>query len=511
MSHPSASHLMPEEPRQRTVLDHFGTGTMILLLAVSLVFFIRLLTSRFLAPRYLLAVIAVLVVLNLIQAFVQIPLRRNKLGKLICGAVSLLLSAAMIWGMVSVGSVASALRRITGAVTETDEIAVAVRIDDPAQELQDTAGYAYGYISGVDQRNSSEMLEHLRTQLGDVNAEGCDGMVGLQHDLLGGVVDAVFFNTGYLSALQDGHDFTDFEARTRIIYRYTITREVQVDPSASAANHSFIMYCSGIDVRYGDLSSKGNSDVNILAVVNPDTRQVLLLNTPRDYYVALHMNGEYDKLTHAGYYGIEESMQTLADLYDVQIPYYARVNFAGLVEIVDALDGVDVESPMAFTTNVMDIPDSYGGYYQQSYYFDEGINHLSGVEALAFSRERDSFSDGDNQRGRNQMAVIRGIIDKALSPAILSRYQDVLSAVSDAFVTNMSYDEIAKLVQKQQTDMKSWNIVSYAVGGEGDMTYCFSYPGSELYVTRPDYETVEAAKELIRQVVDGETPVLPAA
>ena len=256
----------------------------------------------------------------------------------------------------------------------------------------------------------------------------------------------------------------------------------------------FVVYCSGIDARSSNINITSRSDVNILAVVNPTTRQILLVNTPRDYYLPLAHNGQLDKLTHAGIYGTGESMQTLDNLYGTHTSFYMRVNFAGLTKIVDALGGVDVYSTKTF---------SMGGYN-----FTEGVNHLNGEAALCFSRERYAFADGDNQRGKNQMAVIQAIISKASSPAVLKNYQTLLSSLSDAFITSLSYDDIASLVQMQLQDMSGWHVTSYAVSGSGDTSYCYAL-GDAAWVMRPNMDTVNTAKELIRQVMSGETPQIP--
>ena len=251
----------------------------------------------------------------------------------------------------------------------------------------------------------------------------------------------------------------------------------------------FTMYISGIDSRSG-LIAKSRSDVNIIATVNVDTRQVLLISTPRDFYVPLPIsNGIPDKLTHAGIYGIDVSMGTLEMLYGTEIDYYFRVNFSGFEKIIDALGGITVHSDYTFTA---------GGY---NYY--EGENTLNGAEALRFARERKSFSSGDRQRGKNQMAVIEAVIQKAMSPAILAGYMDIMESVSGSFETSMPYDVIAELVRDQLDKGGSWNIVSYSVDGTGDNQIPYSMSTS-AYVMIPDQSTVDAAIAKIQQVKNGE-------
>lgn len=504
--HASASHT-PDY----TVIDWFGLVTMALLLVCSLVLFARVMATGMLTNGSLAAVMAALLIVNAVSVCVQLPLRRNKLGKLITGAVALILSIAMLFGTSAMGSLQEALSRISGHTTKSDIIAVIVTADDPAQELIDAEGYTFGYAKELDRQNTDTLMTHIRESLHDVKNASFETLTDLADALYDDQVDAIILNKGYLSVLEGTEGYEDFSAQTRIIYEHEITREITIDVDRSDVTRKpFVVFCNGIDARSSNLSVNTNSDVNILAVVNPRTREVLLINTPRDYYVALHMNGQMDKLTHAGVYGVEESMGTLADLYDVEIPYYVRVNFFGLVDIVDALGGVDVVSPMAFTTNTMEIPNENGYLVDGMVYsFPAGEIHLNGREALAFSRERYSFSDGDMQRGRNQMEVIRGIVDKVTSPSILSNYQNLLKAVSDSFVTNIDYNQITSLVQMQQRDNRGWHITTYAVGmGDGN-TYQSTYSAGVAWVMPPDYNTVNVAKDLIRQVMEGQTPVIP--
>ena len=262
----------------------------------------------------------------------------------------------------------------------------------------------------------------------------------------------------------------------------------------------FVVYLSGVDTR-GDLTDKARSDVNIIAAVNPVTKQVVLINTPRDYYVDLAGTNSKDKLTHAGLYGVQTSMDTLGNLYGVDVQHYIRINFAGFINIIDALGGVDVYSDQAFTS--VGSP----GYYDPTT-FVEGWNHLDGKAALAFARERHAFKTGDVQRGINQMKVIDAMLNKIKSPALLMGFTKILDAVSDSFVTSLSQNQISALVRMQLSDFAEWNIERYTVtGSSGSSTKCYSAKGQKLYVMKPDENSVAKAKEMIAAVLGGEGTV----
>ncbi len=262
----------------------------------------------------------------------------------------------------------------------------------------------------------------------------------------------------------------------------------------------FLFYISGVDSR-GNLNDKSRSDVNILAAVDPVNKRVALVNTPRDYYVELAgHDGAMDKLTHAGLYGVDCSMQTLGGLYGVTVTNYLKVDFQGFIDIVNALGGVDVTVDEGFTT--VGSP----GYYDPVT-FTAGVNHLDGASALAFARERHAFANGDIQRGENQMKVISAMLQKAKSPAVLMGYSKILSSVSDSFVTDMSEDQIKALVKMQLTDGADWQIDSFTVtGASGTSTECYSAKGSKLYIMRQDEASVGQAKQMLTSVLAGTAP-----
>ena len=378
-------------------------------------------------------------------------------GKIACGIVALVLAAAMLYGAVALGSVQHAITDVADKSVETDITCVIVNADDPAQSLDDVKSYRFGILEDRDTENTQSLLQQLQEKLGAAEHTAYASPALLTDALYDDQVGAILLNKGYIPLLEEQEGYADFSDRTRILYEYTTTKTVEPAPADTNAQvdvtkDPFVVYCSGIDARSSN------------------------------------------KLTHAGIYGTGESMQTLDNLYGTHTSFYMRVNFAGLTKIVDALGGVDVYSTKTF---------SMGGYN-----FTEGVNHLNGEAALCFSRERYAFADGDNQRGKNQMAVIQAIISKASSPAVLKNYQTLLSSLSDAFLTSLSYDDIAALVQMQLKDMSGWHVTSYAVSGSGDTSYCYAL-GDAAWVMRPNMDTVNTAKELIRQVMSGETPQLP--
>ena len=253
------------------------------------------------------------------------------------------------------------------------------------------------------------------------------------------------------------------------------------------------MYISGSDTRDKKLVTS-RSDVNIMLVVNPKTKQILLLNTPRDYFIPNPASGTgaLDKLTHCGIYGIECSMQALMDLYGVEIDYYAQINFTGFETLIDAIGGVTVYCDQSFTTN-------------KGIHFSKGELELDGSSALVFARERYNVAGGDNARGKNQMKVIKAVIDKATSgTTMLSNYTGIMESLEGMFVTSMPTSDISSLVKMQLKDLAQWNIQSYAVTGNNGKEITYSMPGTKLSVMYPNQGMVDYGSNLIQRVMDGE-------
>ncbi len=262
----------------------------------------------------------------------------------------------------------------------------------------------------------------------------------------------------------------------------------------------FIVYLSGVDTKNStEIKDKGLSDVNIVVVVNPKDKKVLMVSTPRDFFVPLEGDSnKMDKLTHAGNYGIECSMKTLEALYDVKFNYYAKLNFKSVYDIVNSLGGVSVHSDYNFTSS-----NSYTG---KPYKFVKGENFVQGDAALAFVRERKIFSGGDRQRGLHQQELISAVVEKAISPAMFipSNIENMLESISKNTKTNFAEKEIKKLISYQMSSMgKEWKFESISVDGKGAHKKTYSYSAQELYVMIPDTNTVETAKEAINAVLKG--------
>lgn len=415
---------------------------------------------------------------------------------LIPGMITKVLSFAMIlvmiFGCFYMHKTHSALDKMTGVTTQITNIHVYVLTEDPAQNLSDVANYQFGILSALDRENTDKVIKDINSELKkEIATTEYANILEMVDALYNGEIQAIVLNSAYINFVADTPGYENFESRIRSISSQEIVEEVEVSDKDEAREYTgdevISVYISGNDCE-GTPEINGNSDVNILMIANLKTRQILLISTPRDFYVPLSIsNGQKDKLTHAGAYGIDVSMDTIGMLYDVEIDDYVKVNFTGFIEIIDALGGITVYSEFDF--NSADI------------HYNKGYNDLTGYQALLFARNRGAFQDGDRQRGKNQMAVIEAMIKKMATSDMLKNYTEVLDGVSDSMITSMSYQEIVNLVKFQLDNMQSWEVLKYSVNGYDSTNTTYSL--GKAYVMEPDYETVDKAKEYIKQMYEG--------
>lgn len=447
--------------------------------------FVGLVTSLNVVPaKYLIPAIIILTIFETFTLYTQLSVRCNKIGKFF----ALFLCIILGLGCNYLFKAQTTLEDISGANMKIYDISIIVLKDDPAKSIDDAKSYLFGIQEVNDRADISKVIQiinnELSTEIDAVTFQNFDSQV---EALYNGEVGAIILGEAYREMILDVHE--DFNEKTRVIFIHQIEKEVETKISDKKVTlDPFTIYISGIDT-YGSISKTSRSDVNIIVNINPNTKQILLTTTPRDYYVPLIpvSNGQEDKLTHAGIYGIDVLIATLEELYDIDIDYYIRINFTTLVGMVDVLGDITVNSKYAFNA---------GGYS-----FQKGDNKLNGEEALAFSRERYSFAAGDNQRGINQMEVIKGMISKAVSSAIITNFNSITSNISGSLETNMSLNEIKRLVKMQMNNMSEWNIEFNNVTGQGSRRVTYSYGSRPLYVMIPDNSSVLDAKEKMRYVL----------
>lgn len=443
-------------------------------------------------------VMAMVVSLLLFGAVFGLMRHNSKIGQgagialTILVVIACALAGAYLWRTVHT------VKTISGTSSEQTRITTYVLQDSTVQSVEDLAGKNLGILSALDRTNTDTALEQMESEYGiTLSTKEYDSLTELADGLNQNEVDAILLNEAYLDLYDETSGYETFPESLRAVLTQQIEHEVgaEQEQSAELSDPIINILISGSDTRSNVIDQRGRSDVNIIASVNTQTHQILLISTPRDYFVPLDVGVEdaYDKLTHAGIYGMDVLMRTLENLYGIDLDYYFRLNFVGFEQVIDALGGVDVYSAYEFDSG--------------DYHYQQGTNTLNGAQALAFVRNRYAFADGDRQRGKNQMAVVEGVLKKATSPSVLSNYLSILDSIQSCVDTNVPYDVISALVRQQLKGGATWSVESFSVNGSDSHSTTYSM-NQDLYVMIPDEATVQEAKEKLAALgnaVDGST------
>lgn len=439
----------------------------------------------FIPLKYIVALIVVCLFLLAYEIFSQMTDKTYIVGRVLCALICFF----YIGGGYYCVNTYSAIDEMAGQQVKVDEISCIVLKDDPAQSIYDTKDYTFGILATNDRENTDKALAEVQAAIGKEPAtteyQDNDTLIDA---LYAKDVNAIIINEANRSPIEEY--YKTFSEDTRVLNTHKVETVIQEEEKLDDITKTpFNVYLSGIDV-YGSIKTTSRSDVNVIVTVNPNTKQILLTSTPRDYYVPLTVsNGIPDKLTHAGIHGVDCSVETLEKLYGIDIDYYVRVNFTSVRKIVDLLGGVKVYSDYDFTSD-------WGPS------FKKGYNQVNGKQALAFCRERHHFANGDYQRGRDHQHMIEAILNKAMSPDILPNYADLLKTASKNFQTNMSTKEITALAKMQLNDMSQWTIKYANAAGQGASKTTYSYQSRKLYVCVPDYNSVAKITKRINKVLE---------
>jgi len=393
---------------------------------------------------------------------------------------------------------------------DEDLMCVLVDKDDPAKTLADIQNYTTGIVEDADSAETEAFLQVLREQHGFAGEIKYYTMQDEMFTALmeGTEIQAVILNPVYLAPLSEMMEVELHKELRDVFYLPIDQLPMETEPPTEAPTEPpvdpgepFAVYITGVDGYKTELSNR-NSDVNIIVVINPKEKQIMLLNTPRDYYIQLPINGKLqpDKLTHAGAFGVNKSIGALETLYDIDISYYFKVNFVGFRNIIDALGGVRVWSDYSFT------------FKETGHKIVKGWNDLDGAGALAFARERKQVPGGDEGRGKHQMKIITAVIEKAMSPALLMNYTEVLESVKGSFGTDMSYDLLANLVRYTLDTGMDWEIISHNVSGTNTKKWLYSLRNTSYAVNDcmlPNEKQVAEASKMMQDMLAGKRITKP--
>lgn len=456
---------------------------------------LNVLPSKFLFPLTI-----GVVVLDAIFILLLIYFSKNVVSKIVCIVLTLFICVATCMGGYYISKTQNVLSNITNVAKHAkNTVSVIVKESSSIKNKSQLNGVSVGSLR-LNEQGSNKVLKELSSEGIVLNQTEYDSMTALLEAFYNGEVDSIIINESSRSQILDMEAYSNFDSNTRVVYQtsYKVKNNDSATSVSDITSKPFNVLISGSDTR-GGFDENGRSDVIMVATVNPKTHTILLTSVPRDFYVTTAcdagdgcMQGALDKITHTGIHGTNTTKRTVEQLLGIEINYTFKVGFDTVTELVDVLGGVDVyvEPGYATTTSEFSV--------------HEGVNHLNAQQALAFARERYSYTEGDRQRTKNQQQVLMGIVKEATKPSVITNYAAIMDTMANTFSTTMSNAEITDLIKYQLNNNPTWKMEQYMVDGTGDTLMCAEL-GDAASVMVPDQSTVKMAKDKINAVLAGKS------
>lgn len=486
---------------QNKVLRGIGIVLSILLVVASFYLLYQLIKINVLPTKLLFLITIIFVLLDTIFALLLCYYTRAIVSKIICVVITLVLIFGSCLGGYYISKTGSLLTNITNVTKHAkNTVSVVVKQSSDIKNKSQLNGLSVGTLRTIGTHGSSKALKELSKDGIVMNQSEYDSLSAMLESFYNGEVDSIIINESSRSQILDMESYADFDNNTRVVYQtsYKVENTDKANAVSDITSKPFNVLISGSDTR-GGFDENGRSDVIMVATINPKTSTILLTSVPRDFYVTTAcdaadgcMQGALDKITHTGIHGTNTTKRTVEQLLGVEINYTFKVGFDTVTDLVDALGGVDVyvEPGYAVSTSTFSV--------------HEGTNHLDGEHALAYARERYSYTEGDRQRTKNQQQVLMGIVNEATKPSVITKYASIMDAMANTFSTTMSNEEISDLIKYQINNNPKWKMEQYMVDGTGDTLMCAEL-GDAASVMVPDQSTVKMAKDKINAVLAGKS------
>lgn len=478
--------------KRRKVITSICRLIAIISIALTIVFFAYLINLNMLPIKYITIIGIIITLIYFILLLLIIPKKIKSFLKIFASIIMLTLSSILFYsGVVYIDKLIDFVDKIDNSIVQKETYYIVVlkenRIDNINSLNNKIIGY-YNSESSVDNTNKAFNLLNKKITYEKKSYENIEDMLTELNDK---EIEALLINESVYNLIENDLAYLGVEVK-QIDSVHVLVETLDIVKYVDVTNTPFNIYIAGGDA-YGSIGMVTNTDVNMVATIDPINNKILLTSIPRDYYVELPGKGAKDKLTHAGYYGIETSVKAVEELLDIEVNYYAKVNFSTVEKVIDAIGGVDVYNEVKFDEHAF-----------HEYTFEKGNLHLNGRQALAYARERDAYAAGDVQRVKNQQKILTAIIKKMTSSTtLIANYTKILDSISDNFNTNLDNKSMAKLVKKQLNDMKGWTIETQNLTGFDLYTYdTYTYPNLELYVMKQSDESVKNVRNKIKEVLN---------
>lgn len=461
--------------------------------------------------KLIILISAVLLIISLIITLIMNFKVKKFLPRLLVGLISFCMCLGLAYGNYFVYKTKDTFEVVTSIADKkaiTTSI-IAMKTSD-IKKVSDLKNKKIGTISSMDSEATERTLKALSKENVKYSTKNYGNLDDLVNALYDGSVDAICLNEKYRDILHETDEYFTFNTETKVAYQnvHYVERETtdnENDPVNDITKDAFTILVSGND-SYGSLQDANTrSDANMLLTVNPKTGTILMTSIPRDYYVDLICPGDgemacpegsKDKLTHSGLLGIKSTEKSIENALGIKINYNIRINFSSVVNLVDALDGIDLDIKEGEQCDIL--------YANMQPGLSVGKHHVDGETALAFARERHAYVNGDNQRVKNQQKVFKAIFKRIVSPKMITNYGKFMDALAVAFDTNISGDEISDFIKYELNNMPKWKFESYTIYGESAYDFCYEAQ-SYASVTYQNDLMNEIARNKIKAVLKGKS------
>jgi LCP family protein required for cell wall assembly len=333
---------------------------------------------------------------------------------------------------------------------EMEKMYVVVNAESDRQSIHDLKDKTIGFQTSSDRDAAAYIQAELSKSTTFEVYEALD-YTTLLYNLSVDRVAGVGISQKYYDMMTTNDETLDDQLR--IVHTYE--REVQVSlVTKDITKEAFTIYLSGLD-NVGSPDQQTRTDTNLLLVVNPRAKHIDMVSLPRDGYMPNSaLSYQNDKLTHTGMYGVETSVETIENFFQIPVDYYARVSFNSLIQIVDIMDGLDVDVEISFCEQ-----DENRSFKKEDLVcLEAGQQTLNGKEALAYSRHRKTVGYDNAGRQRAQRRIIQAMIDKLFSASALSYINELLDEAPNYIITNMPTSDVAKFISHELEDLGKWTI-----------------------------------------------------
>ena len=444
--------------KQRNVKLRRGSSFDVLLAIIGILtsaaFAFALLSFKVLPMKWVLMITLVLSILLIVLAFFSM-VRTKRWINIVKRTVMILIIASTCIGSFFVWRTKDAIYSIGNSAT-TETAYILVTKDSSYQKQSDLADQSIMLHSGSDSEVGNQVREELDKSVSNIHYEKLESYNEMIDSLLEEDCDAIVMSKQQYDYMAKKD--TDLSKQVRVLSEVKYTKEHVSVSDVDITKKPFVVFVSGMD-EAGELVDL-HSDVNMLLLVNPISNELKMISLPRDSYLP-NPALEYgqDKLTHSGWFGVENTKAAVENLFQVEIDYYVKINFSSLIEVVDTLEGIQVDVQISFCEQ-----DEYRSFAQEDLIcLNQGPQTLNGKQALAYARHRDSYVDQDLSRSKAQVDIVKGIVKRLLSPSGITKVDTLLSNMNDYVMTNFSGDQISAFASSELEDGKGWSISSFTV------------------------------------------------